>query len=123
MTERPRIELVGVVLGAPDPRGLATFYEQLLGWPRRSDEEEWVTLRPVHGAGLSFQLEDQHERPTWPHLPGTQQMQVHLDLQVDDLDVASAFAVSLGAIVAEFQPQEDVRVHLDPAGHPFCLFL
>jgi hypothetical protein len=24
--------------------------------------------------------------------------------------------------VAEFQPQEDVRVCLDPAGHPFCLY-
>lgn len=21
-----------------------------------------------------------------------------------------------------FQPQDDVRVYLDPAGHPFCLF-
>ena len=25
--------------------------------------------------------------------------------------------------LAGFQPQQDVRVHLDPAGHPFCLFL
>jgi Glyoxalase-like domain len=24
---------------------------------------------------------------------------------------------------AEFQPQEDVRVYLDPAGHPFCLYV
>ncbi|TQS47122.1 hypothetical protein FL583_00960 [Cryptosporangium phraense] len=24
---------------------------------------------------------------------------------------------------AEWQPQEDVRVYLDPAGHPFCLWL
>jgi hypothetical protein len=31
-------------------------------------------------------------------------------------------AVSLGATVAEFQPQDDVRVMLDPAGHPFCLY-
>jgi len=31
--------------------------------------------------------------------------------------------VALGATVAEFQPQDDVRVHLDPAGHPFCLWL
>ena len=32
-------------------------------------------------------------------------------------------AVALGATLAEFQPQEDVRVLLDPAGHPFCLYL
>ena len=23
----------------------------------------------------------------------------------------------------EFQPQDDVRVYLDPAGHPFCLWV
>jgi hypothetical protein len=50
-------------------------------------------------------------------------MQVHLDIGVEDLDAASAHAVAAGATVAEFQPQDDVRVHLDPAGHPFCLFL
>jgi Glyoxalase-like domain len=27
------------------------------------------------------------------------------------------------ATLAEFQPQEDVRVCLDPAGHPFCLYV
>ena len=27
-----------------------------------------------------------------------------------------------GARPAELQPQADVRVMLDPAGHPFCLF-
>jgi hypothetical protein len=25
--------------------------------------------------------------------------------------------------VAQFQPQNDVRVCLDPAGHPFCLWV
>lgn len=33
-----------------------------------------------------------------------------------------AWAVEAGATVAEHQPQEGVRVMLDPAGHPFCLF-
>ena len=50
-------------------------------------------------------------------------MQLHLDIEVDDLDAGVAAAVALGATVAEFQPQDDVRVCLDPAGHPFCLFL
>jgi predicted enzyme related to lactoylglutathione lyase len=49
-------------------------------------------------------------------------MSMHLDIRVDDLDAASAHAVAAGATVAEFQPQEGVVVHLDPAGHPFCLF-
>jgi hypothetical protein len=25
--------------------------------------------------------------------------------------------------LADFQPQDDVRVLFDPDGHPFCLFL
>ena len=29
--------------------------------------------------------------------------------------------VALGATLAEHQPQEHVRVLLDPVGHPFCL--
>ena len=53
---------------------------------------------------------------------GDQRMQLHLDLAVDDLDAATAHAVEVGARLAEHQPQDDVRVLLDPAGHPFCLF-
>jgi hypothetical protein len=50
-------------------------------------------------------------------------MMVHLDIWVDDLDAAGAHAVDAGAVLAEYQPQDDVRVYLDPDGHPFCLFL
>jgi hypothetical protein len=42
---------------------------------------------------------------------------------VDDLEKACAHAEMAGATLADFQPQDDVRVYLDPAGHPFCLFL
>ena len=49
-------------------------------------------------------------------------MQVHLDVQVDDLEAAGRHAIEAGAVRAEYQPQDDVRVYLDPAGHPFCLF-
>jgi hypothetical protein len=46
---------------------------------------------------------------------------MHFDFQVGDLDSAVADAVALGATVAGHQPQDHVRVLLDPAGHPFCL--
>jgi len=49
-------------------------------------------------------------------------MMLHLDIEVDDLEEATAYAVSVGAEVAAFQPQTDVRVFLDPVGHPFCLY-
>ncbi|NES15945.1 MULTISPECIES: VOC family protein [unclassified Micromonospora] len=124
MEETPRLTLSATVLDAPDARELATFYERLLGWSRRDDEPDWVTLiAPGGGAGLSFQTEPDYVRPVWPAGPGQPRMMAHLDIKVDDLAAASAHAVAAGATVAECQPQADVQVHLDPAGHPFCLFV
>ncbi|WP_033296057.1 VOC family protein [Amycolatopsis jejuensis] len=120
------MKLTSTVLDAPEPRVLAAFYQELLGWPIGTDEPDWVTLRPSGGgAGLSFQLEERYVPPVWPAKPGDQQMQLHLDFEVDGraaLDAAVARAVAAGARVADFQPQSDVRVLLDPAGHPFCFW-
>jgi predicted enzyme related to lactoylglutathione lyase len=116
--------LTAAVLDAPDPRELADFYGQLLGWNVEQDEPDWVTLRaPGGGPGLSFQTETNYVRPTWPAGPGDQQMMVHLDIEVEDLEAAGAHAVAAGATLAGYQPQENVRVYLDPAGHPFCLWV
>ena len=125
MTGRPRMEVSGIVMGSAEPQALAGFYEQLLGWPRIQDEPDWVKLGPpAGGPGLSFQLEADHVPPVWPAGAQDQQMQVHLDIKVDDLEVASEYALALGAHLAYFQPEdENVLVHLDPAGHPFCFFL
>ncbi|MFJ3527112.1 VOC family protein [Streptomyces sp. NPDC090132] len=113
------------VLGTPDPPALADFYRALLGWEEVERGAEWVRLRPLEQErpGLSFQLEAGHTAPVWPPRPGTQQMQAHLDVQVDDLDVETARACALGATIEEHQPEDDVRVLRDPHGHLFCLFL
>ncbi|MFI6516401.1 VOC family protein [Spirillospora sp. NPDC050679] len=124
MNPRPRMTMSATVLDSPDPRALARFYRDLLGWTVVQDEPGWVKLRsPDGGAGLSFQAEPAYTRPVWPAADGSQQMMAHLDIQVDDLEAAGRHAEAAGAVLAEFQPQEDVRVYLDPAGHPFCLFL
>ena len=122
----PSMKLTAAVLDSADANALAEFYHRLLGasWVLRSDEVGWATLRPVGGgAGLSFQTEVAYVRPVWPAGPGDQQMMVHLDIEVDDLELAGSYAVSGGAVLAGFQPQVDVRVYLDPAGHPFCLWV
>jgi catechol 2,3-dioxygenase-like lactoylglutathione lyase family enzyme len=122
----PGFRFTAAVLGTPDPQGLARFYQRLLGWPIRDDEPEWATLRPEDGGtGLSFQLERDHVPPVWPPEPGTQQMQQHLDIEVDDLPAAGALAEEAGAvrIGGHTDDAEDVRVYRDPAGHPFCLFV
>ena len=72
---------------------------------------------------MVFQQAEGYVPPVWPPAPGEQRTMMHLDIQVADLDAAAAGAVALGARVADFQPQDNVRVLLDPAGHPLCLCL
>ncbi|MFB4305511.1 VOC family protein [Actinomadura sp. GTD37] len=112
------------VLDAPDPHVLADFYQRLLGWTVVQDEPDWVKLRPPGGGtGLSFQTEPIYTVPTWPAAEGAQQIMAHLDLEVDDMEDACLHAEAVGGVLADFQPEDDVRVYLDPVGHPFCLFL
>jgi catechol 2,3-dioxygenase-like lactoylglutathione lyase family enzyme len=119
----PEIRFRSVVLDAPDVPELAAFYQRLLGWPATSEESDWARFEPAAGqTGLAIQLEPDFVRPTWPSDTTHQQMQLHLDLQVDDLAAAADYAAQAGATLADFQPQDDVRVFLDPVGHPFCLF-
>ena len=124
----PRLTVTGTNIDAPDANALADFYRRLLGWTTRTEEPGWVVIQPsasdqARGGTLSFQTESRYVRPVWPAGPGDQQMMMHLEIKVDDLEASVAHAVAQGATLAEFQPQEDVRVCLDPAGHPFCLYL
>ena len=113
-----------VVLDSTDAKVLSRFYLELLGWRLRTDEPDWVTIQPPDGRGyLSFQTNESYRPPTWPAAEQDQQMQLHLDLAVTDLDAAVEDAVALGARLSAHQPQDDVRVLFDPAGHPFCLWL
>ncbi|MFE4669452.1 VOC family protein [Streptomyces sp. NPDC056716] len=115
-----------VVLDAPDAHALAGFYQRLLGYVVRREEPDWVLTGPPEGTpglALSFQTEPEYVPPVWPsRAPGAQQMMLHLDIQVDDLAAETARAVAAGARQADHQPQDDVRVLFDPAGHPFCLW-
>ena len=114
----------GVVLEAPDPRALGRFYARLLGWRIATDGPTWVTMGPPDGvAYLAVQESPEYVSPVWPPAQGQQQMMAHLDFEVSDLDAAVADALDNGATLADFQPQERVRVLLDPVGHPFCLYV
>lgn len=124
MREQAGVTLTTVTLNAPDPRALAQFYARLLGWEVGDVDPTWVTLRnPDGGVGMAFQIESIYVPPVWPAKPGEQQMMMHLEIRVADLEAGCAHAKACGATLAGYQPQDDVRVHLDPAGHPFCLYL
>jgi len=114
----------GVVLDSPNPPELARFYARLLGWKVSKAEPDWATVKPSEGtAYIGCHVSEKYVRPVWPPEEGKQQQMLHLDVGVSDLASAVAHAVEAGATPAEFQPQEDVRVMLDPDGHPFCLYL
>jgi hypothetical protein len=125
-TAAPRPHLtgrLGVVLSAPRARPLAHFYRDLLAWPLDVDDPDWCTM-PVPGTrvDLAFQSEEHYAPPRWPAGPGEQHMMLHLDVGARDVAAAVRAAERLGARRAQHQPQADVRVMIDPAGHPFCLY-
>jgi catechol 2,3-dioxygenase-like lactoylglutathione lyase family enzyme len=114
---------IGITLDAADAQALARFYRDLLGWELVEDTPPWCTLSaPGSPVTLAVKGEPLHEPPTWPAEPGAQQMQAHLELPVSDLDGAVRDALALGAKLPGHQPQSHVRVLIDPAGHPFCLY-
>jgi predicted enzyme related to lactoylglutathione lyase len=119
--ERPKISVQSVVLDTDDPRRLAEFYTALLGWKVESIEDEWITISGGSAVQkIDFQLALNHKPPTWPDNEVPQQS--HLDLQVDDLHAAAAYAESIGARrAASGDHSPNFIVFLDPSGHPFCL--
>ena len=131
--ERPQLQLTSITVGTDDPHGLAAFYRELLGWrvtgddPPEGDDPGWAQLKPPAGAApgptLNFEGERRFQRPVWPSVEGGQNATQHLDIWVQDLDAATEWATSVGAVLADVQPQDDVRVLFDPSGHPFCLFV
>lgn len=114
-----------VTIGARDLPRLARFYGDLLGLqlPEIEAGEDWVALHDTGGWSLAIQHEPDQEPVTWPAGPGEQHMQLHLEIRVEDLDAGVEHALACGAALARSQPQADVRVCLDPEGHPFCLWV
>lgn len=120
---RPSIQLSSFVLDAKDIKQLAEFYEKLLGWRRLQGSEEYEGIANPEGTFfMYFQYEPEYVPPVWPTHPGCQQIMTHLDFAVNDLEAAVEYALSLGATLAKEQYYPTVKVCLDPAGHPFCLF-
>ena len=130
-----------VVLDTTDPRGLAEFYRQLLGFayrpgdeppePGRDDEagRDWLVIHPAAGGfpRIAFQQVDSVPETTWPE-PGIAQ-QLHLDLSVaseDEFEHQHERALGLGArlrLDRSADPDERLRAYADPSGHIFCIFL
>jgi catechol 2,3-dioxygenase-like lactoylglutathione lyase family enzyme len=131
---RPSFRWGAVGIDCADAEELAKFYGRLLGWEitardtagTRRGGSGWISMRnPDGGANLSFRAEEWYQPPVWPEEPGAPSKMLHFDIAVDDLDAAVSYALAAGGRVAAHQPvdrdQNQLRVMLDPAGHPFCL--
>jgi catechol 2,3-dioxygenase-like lactoylglutathione lyase family enzyme len=123
----PRLHWNAVCLDCSDAEGLAAFYGRLLGWEITAGDGNWVQMAdPNGGVGLNFQAEEWYEPPVWPEQRGAPSKMLHFEIEVDDVEAAVSHAIAAGARVAARQPkdrdQRTLRVMLDPAGHPFCLW-
>jgi predicted enzyme related to lactoylglutathione lyase len=110
--------LHAVVLDCADPSELAAFYRAVTGWEITYSDDDFVYLSPGEGVQLGFQRIAAYQGPQWPgpakHL--------HVDLKVNDVEVAAKSLVELGANRPDFQPGIGEWIVLtDPAGHPFCV--
>ncbi|MER6072368.1 VOC family protein [Streptomyces sp. NPDC001817] len=116
----PAFRCAAVTFDCADPAELAGFYGELLGMQALFSTDDFVLLGKEGATGLGFNRLADYRRPTWPD--PAQEKQAHIELGVDDLDVAEQRLLELGAEKPEFQPGgERWRVLLDPAGHPFCI--
>lgn len=123
------VRWTGVCIDCADADHLARFYSQLLGWQiTANDGADWAQLRdPNGGVGINIQAEPWYQPPTWPETASSQHKMMHFEVQVDDLDASVDSVLAAGGSVAVHQPHgrdpAKIRVMLDPAGHPFCLFV
>lgn len=132
-------QLRQTVIDAVDVRRVAEFYRELLGLAYRSgdepppdgtrDDADWLVLVAADGTRrLAFQRVERLPRTNWPEAPGIP-MQLHLDLSVpsiEDLQRQRRRALSLGArqrLDRSQDPDEPLFALIDPAGHPFCIFV
>jgi len=128
------ISWAGLCLDCYDVEELAAFYSKLLGWEiwHRDTPETaqggigWISLRnPDGGTGLSFQAEEWYKPPVWPETRHALTKMMHFEVATDDVPAAVRRVIELGGREASPQPADrdpnQLRVMLDPAGHPFCL--
>ena len=108
------------VFDCPDPHALAAFYAAVLGMRVNEDYENFVVIGSAPGMReLAFQRSARWSAPLWPDPHGSQQL--HVDIRVEDVEVAERGVVALGARRLYGENETGFRVFADPVGHPFCL--
>ena len=104
-----------------NPRNLATFWQEALGWRRTYEHDDEVVLEPPAGSAEDGVAPDL----LFLRVPEGKAVKnrVHLDLRPDDRDVEVARLEALGARRFDVgQTGEESWVVLaDPEGNEFCV--
>jgi hypothetical protein len=97
---------------------LKVMYGELLGMVPIYIGYHKLTYEDGHLPDIGFEYSPDDVRPRWPDPAFPQQM--HLDIEVADLDVAARLVASHGA--RQLDVDDTRSVFEDGAGHPFCLY-
>jgi hypothetical protein len=105
---------------------MIAFYCELFGWRVYDKEERWASIGLDTGMMVLIQAEDWYVPPMWPEDVPAQSKMMHMEVHVADVEASVARAIEIGAREAPKQPADRdpsrLRVMLDPARHPFCLW-
>lgn len=107
-----------VVIDCADADRLADFWSAALGVEVAARWHQYVMLTSTADGGPALAFQEVAE-------PKQDKNRVHVDLEVGDLDQASAEIVSLGGSVLASHEQDGVRLRVvaDPEGNELCLVL
>jgi predicted enzyme related to lactoylglutathione lyase len=104
-----------VTIDCADPKGLASFWEQVLDYKRTHDADDIVVIEPRDGSG---------NRLLFIEVPDDKKVKnrIHLDLSPTDQAAEVERVKQLGATEVDIG-QSDVSwvVLADPEGNEFCI--
>jgi len=129
MTTRGTLAGIALDCGEGQAPAVAHFYEELLGYQVIDPGgPNWRQLSdPVTGLHLNIQGQKWYEEPTWPEETGQLTKMLHFEVMTEDLQASVRAAVEAGGRESPWQPPtrnpDRIRIMLDPAGHPLCVFL
>lgn len=107
------------ILDCRDPRRLAEFWAEAIGYREAAQTGAYTVLAPREGPGPEFVLQCVPEAKTVKN-------RMHLDIRADQLDVAVERLLSLGARRLQADVLEEVGyrwvVMADPEGNEFCVY-
>lgn len=115
------LDIQCVAIDAAEPRTLAAFWEQALGWRRTHDTDQGVVLEPPErsiGDGVVPDL-------LFNQVPEEKSVKnrLHLDLRPGDQETEVARLEALGATRVDVGQPDSVRwvAMRDPEGNEFCV--